>query len=54
MKVLFTITSEEMMLYDKKWYILTTEYKVYVGGQQPNQETAAPSNVLDGSFTIQT
>ena len=42
------------MLYDTKWYIPTTEYKVYVGGQKSNQKIAAPSNVLDGSFSVQT
>ena len=42
-----------MMLYDTKWYVPTTEYKVFVGGQQPGQQTSAPSNVLDGSFTVQ-
>ena len=52
-QVTFTVTSEEMMVYDTKWYVPTTEYKVYVGGQQPNQQTTAPSNVLDGSFTVQ-
>ncbi len=53
LQVMFTITSEQMMLFDTKWYIPTSEYKVFVGGQQPNQKTAAPSNVLDGSFTVQ-
>ena len=42
-----------MMLYDTKWYVPTTEYMVFVGGQQPDQQTSAPSNVLDGSFTVQ-
>ena len=41
------------MLYGTKWYIPTIEYKVYVGGQQPNQKTVAPSNVLEGSFMVQ-
>ena len=49
---MFTITSEQMMVYDIKWYIPTTEYKVYVGGQQPDQKTSVPSNVLDGSFVV--
>ena len=53
LQVVFTVTSEQMMLYDTKWYVPTTEYKVFVGGQQPDQQTCAPSNVLDGSFTIQ-
>ena len=52
-QVSFVVTAEEMMLYDTKWFIPTTEYKVFVGGQQPNQQTSAPSNVLDGSFTVQ-
>ena len=52
MQVVFTITSEQMMLYDKDWYIPTTEYKVYVGGQQPDQQLKVPSNVLSGSFTV--
>ena len=52
-QVSFVVTAEQMMLYDTKWYIPTTEYKVYVGGQQPNQQTTAPSNILDGSFTVQ-
>ena len=42
-----------MMLYDSKWYIPITDYKVFVGGQQPNQKTIAPSNVLEGYFTVQ-
>ena len=50
---MFTITLEQMMLFDTKWYIPTTEYQVFVGGQQPNQKTAAPSNILNGSFTVQ-
>ena len=50
---MFTITSEQMMLYDTKWYIPTTDYKIFVGGQQPNQKTSAPSNVLEGYFTVQ-
>ena len=56
LQLTFEITSEEMMLYDTKdtkWYVPTTEYKVFVGGQQPNQQTSAPSNILDGSFTVQ-
>ena len=50
---MFIVTAEQMMLYDTKYYVPTTEYKVFVGGQQPNQETSAPSNVIDGSFTVQ-
>ena len=53
LQVMFTITSEQMMLFDTKWYIPTTKYQVFVGGQQPNQKIAAPSNVLNGSFMVQ-
>jgi hypothetical protein len=50
---MFTITSEQMMVYDTKWYVPASEYKVFAGGQQPNQKTSAPSNVVEGSFTVQ-
>jgi hypothetical protein len=48
----FTVTAEQMMLFDTKWYVPTTEYEVFAGGQQPNQMISAPSNVLEGSFTV--
>ena len=41
-----------MMLYDTNWYIPETEYKVFVGGQQPDQEISVPSNVLSGYFMV--
>ena len=34
------------------WVIMPGQYNVFVGGQQPNQETSAPSNVLHTTFTI--
>lgn len=49
----FTITADEMMLYDDNgWIVPSGEYNVSVGGQQPNQKTSVPSNVLVGSFTV--
>ena len=50
---MFTITADQMMLYDQKWYIPVTEYTVFVGGQQPDQKRLVSSNVLKGSFTVQ-
>jgi hypothetical protein len=52
MQLNFTITSEQMMLYDTQWYVPISEYKVFAGGQQPNQKTSAPSNVIESSFRV--
>ena len=49
----FTITGEQMQLYTTKWEIPPGVMGVAVGGQQPGQKTQAPSNTLEGSFTIQ-
>jgi len=32
--------------------VLPGLYTVYAGGQQPDQQTSAPSNILTGSFTV--
>ena len=50
---MFTITADQMMLYDQKWYIPLTQYAVFVGGQQPEQKRLVPANVLKGSFIVQ-
>ena len=50
---MFTITSNQLMLYDQKWYTPLTQYIVFIGGQQPEQRRLAPSNVLKGSFTVE-
>ena len=52
MQLSFTITADQMMLYDQNWYIPLTQYKVFVGGQQPDQDISVSSNVLRGSFTV--
>ena len=51
----FTIVPRQMSVYDSNVSTLVLEpgvFLVYVGGQQPGQSTAAPSNVLQGSFTL--
>ncbi len=53
MQLSFTIKAEQMMLYDTEWYIPLTQYKVFIGGQQPDQVVSVPSNVLRGYFTVQ-
>lgn len=50
--VSFTVTAAQMQLYDTKWFTPTGQMMVFVGGQQPNQTTKVPSNVLQSSFTI--
>ena len=52
LKLSFEITGEQMQVWTTKWVIPPGEMKVTVGGQQPDQKTKAPSNILEGSFTI--
>ena len=42
-----------MAVYTEQWFVLPSVIHVFVGGQQPNQKKAAPSNVLQGKFKIQ-
>ncbi|XP_065919367.1 uncharacterized protein [Dysidea avara] len=57
-QVEFSITARQMATYKEKefnpatWVIMPGQYNVFVGGQQPNQEISAPSNVLHTTFTI--
>ena len=57
-QVEFSITAQQMAMYKEKgyspatWVIMPGQYNVFVGGQQPNQETSAPSNVLHTTFSI--
>ena len=54
----FSITARQMAMFKEigykpaTWVIMPGKYNVLVGGQQPNQETSAPSNVLQTMFTI--
>ena len=54
--VQFTLTPAQMSLVDAdgRWVLEPGEFKVWVGGQQPNLKTTAqPANVLAGQFTVQ-
>ncbi|XP_065919369.1 uncharacterized protein [Dysidea avara] len=57
-QVEFSITARQMVMYKEKgykpatWVIMPGQYSVLVGGQQPNQETSAPSIILHTPFTI--
>ena len=54
--VQFTLTPEQMSLVDNDghWVLEPGEFKVWVGGQQPNlQIEAQPDNMLVGKFTVQ-
>ena len=54
--VQFTLTAEQMSFADEngKWVLEPGEFKVWVGGQQPNQRTGPqPVNVMEGQFTVQ-
>ena len=41
-----------MQIWISDWVIPEGVYDVYVGGQQPNQTTTVPSNILNGYYTI--
>jgi beta-glucosidase len=54
--VQFTLTAEQMSFADEigKWVLEPGEFKVWVGGQQPNQRIGPqPANVMEGQFTVQ-
>ena len=51
-QLVFTVTAREMQLWTTQWEILPGTMDVYVGGQQPNQATKVPSNVLMSSFQV--
>ncbi|XP_077989356.1 uncharacterized protein LOC144443692 [Glandiceps talaboti] len=50
--ITFTIVPRVMAVYTTQWVIEPGIYTVYVGGQQPNQVTQVPSNVLKGQFKV--
>jgi beta-glucosidase len=54
--VQFTLTAEQMSFADEsgKWVLEPGEFKVWVGGQQPNQKMGPqPENMTEGQFTVQ-
>jgi beta-glucosidase len=53
--VQFTLTAEQMSFADEsgQWVLEQGEFKVWVGGQQPDQKTdLQPENVMEGHFTV--
>ncbi|CAI8019313.1 Probable beta-glucosidase D [Geodia barretti] len=52
--LVFTVTAREMQLWTTQWEVLPGAMDVYAGGQQPNQVTKVPSNVLMSSFQVTT
>jgi beta-glucosidase len=54
--VQFTLTAEQMSFVDNsgQWLLEPGEFKVWLGGQQPNLKTnIQPANVVEGGFTVQ-
>jgi beta-glucosidase len=54
--VRFSLTAEQMSFADEsgKWVLEPGEFKVWVGGQQPNQKISSqPENIVEGQFTVQ-
>lgn len=54
MQVMLQITPEQQMVWgdDNKWEVVNGRMQVDVGGQQPMQNTTAPSNIVTGYFTM--
>lgn len=53
--LIFTITPKNMAMYEEavsSWMLEPGELLVSGGGQQPGQETAVPSNVMQSSFIL--
>ena len=48
----YLLKARYIMILINSVYIVTGVMTVYVGGQQPEQVTHAPSNVLKGSFVV--
>jgi beta-glucosidase len=51
----FTLTAAQMSFADEngKWVLEPGEFKVWVGGQQPNPNISPqPANVIEGQFTV--
>jgi beta-glucosidase len=54
--VRFTLSAEQMSFADENgtWVLEPGEFKVWVGGQQPNQQISPPAaNILEGQFMVQ-
>ncbi|MGE5774736.1 MAG: fibronectin type III-like domain-contianing protein, partial [Chloroflexota bacterium] len=54
--VQFTLTGDQMSFADENgnWVLEPGEFKVWVGGQQPDLKSGTqPANVLGGQFTVQ-
>jgi beta-glucosidase len=52
----FTLTAEQMTFADEdgRWVLEPGEFKVWVGGQQPDQKISPqPANVMEGRFVVQ-
>lgn len=51
-KAHFLVTYEQRAVWTDQWLLEPASFSVYVGGQQPFQETRANSNVLEAEFTV--
>ncbi|KAE8624175.1 hypothetical protein XENTR_v10005854 [Xenopus tropicalis] len=51
-KVSFSILPKQRAVWTDLWMLEPMVFQLYVGGQQPFQDTQAPSNILQGSFIV--
>ncbi|OCT92076.1 probable beta-D-xylosidase 5 [Xenopus laevis] len=52
-KVSFSVLPKQRAVWTDLWMLEPGGFHIYVGGQQPFQDTQAPSNILQGSFTVE-
>lgn len=51
-KVLFQLSSSQRAVWAGQWRLEPGPFTLFVGGQQPFQETRVPSNVLQAEFRV--
>ncbi|KAG8451444.1 hypothetical protein GDO86_003597 [Hymenochirus boettgeri] len=51
-KVSFSVLPMQRAVWTDLWMLEPGNFLIYVGGQQPFQQTRAPSNILQASFTV--
>ncbi|XP_053562988.1 uncharacterized protein LOC128653621 isoform X2 [Bombina bombina] len=52
MKIVFLVLPKQRAVWTDQWLLEPGNFSLYVGGQQPFQETKAQSNILQASFTV--
>ncbi|KAM9369662.1 uncharacterized protein LRP34_010269 [Phaethornis superciliosus] len=51
-KLSFQVTAEQRAVWAQDWHLEPGTFTLFAGGQQPGQQTRAPSEVLSSQFTV--